>query len=198
MLAQVEGAAQRLKASHGPTAPCCVEANATALAQLQELIAFYAAQPRPEEAGEGEKGGAGAGQWQSYILLALLRLLTLNLRQVQQPVGSALGQELVRKLRSVLLGLVSGGARESDAGAGGRSVGSVQEEAVAALRAGTPVLFSDPSEIVGLLDVMLRKQSEQRASETEEQFMVMLLSYVAKVSHLSLRCRCSRARICRH
>ena len=42
------------------------------------------------------------------------------------------------------------------------------------------MLFNDPTELVGLLDVMLPKQCAKKASATEEHFLVMLLSYLAK------------------
>jgi hypothetical protein len=56
----------------------------------------------------------------------------------------------------------------------------VQEEAVSALRAGTPVLFSDPAQLVVLLEVMLPKQCQKLVSKTEESFLAMLLEYLAK------------------
>ena len=70
-----------------------------------------------------------------------------------------LGPKLLVDLRSTLLGFVGGSINP---GGGGEQLAKAQEGAVSALRAGTPVLFNDPAQLVGLLDVMLQKQSERR------------------------------------
>ncbi|EKX51084.1 hypothetical protein GUITHDRAFT_103005 [Guillardia theta CCMP2712] len=173
ILAQLEHAAKRLKSSNAVLAPCSVDASPRTLRQLHSLISSHSSII------DHLKDAEDCNVWSCYVLLALVRLLALNLRQIQRhPNMSELEPDLLASLRALLLKLVAGSAKTSAEGQ--IAYTSIQEEAVAALRAGTPVLFSDPVELVGLLEIMLPKHCEEKASQTEEQFLVMLLSYIAK------------------
>jgi hypothetical protein len=175
ILAHLERCARRLKQDQALLAPHCIEATPETFKLIYSLLRQY---PVSGAARSQEAESDIAVQSRGYVPLALLRLLTINLRQVaRQATGFELGAELLGDLRAVLLKLVGENATcESDAGL----VSRAQEEAVCALRAGTPVLFNDPAELVGLLDVMLQKRSDHIVSPSEMQFMAMLLSYLAK------------------
>lgn len=179
ILAQLERCARRLKTDQALLAPHCIEANAETFKLICSLLRAH-----PVSSAEQVSGGTAeeAISFSGYVPLALIRLLTINLRQAARQAARQthrleLDAELLTDLRSVLLSLVEDSAsRGTDSGL----ICRAQEEAVAALRAGTPVLFNDPAELVGLLDVMLQKRSEHVASPSEVQFMAMLLSYLAK------------------
>jgi hypothetical protein len=179
MLSQLERCARRLKQDQALLAPHCIEANPETFKLIYLLLCAYPVSSVPGRQGkEDNSEDATTILGRGYVPLALLRLLTINLRQAaRQATGFELGPELLGDLRSVLLKLV-GECASSDGDA--ELVSRAQEEAVCALRAGTPVLFNDPAELVGLLDVMLQKRSDHVASPSEVQFMAMLLSYLAK------------------
>ena len=171
ILYQLEAAARRLKGSLAVMAPSCIDASAATLRLLNALISAHT----PSLASSSPK-------CDSYVILALLRLLSLNLRQIQRhPNLSEVPAELLSSLRTCLLDLVA--VNEITSSWDPAALATVQEEAVSALRAGTPVLFSDPAQLAVLLEVMLPKQSQKAASsrtKTEENFLAMLLEYLAK------------------
>lgn len=189
VLAQIETCAKRLKTDLALLSPHCVEATGETFALINKLLTAH-----PLSSVSRGAGGNADDSCESYVPLALIRVLTINLRQASRhaacfmpPAPAAgsklgdrfeLGAELLTDLRSVLLRFVG------DSHEGGEAdemlMAKAQEGAVSALRAGTPVLFNDAAQLVGLLDVMLQKHSDRVASPSEEQFMAMLLSYLAK------------------
>ena len=126
----------------------------------------------------------------------LLRLLSMNLRHLQRQragagagasaptmsgAGCTLPPDLVAALRTLLLDLV--GVTSVSTAWPPMALAAVQEEAVATLRAATPVLFSDPGQLLVLLEALLPTAAARRLapeSTAERGFKAMLLEYLAK------------------
>ena len=105
----------------------------------------------------------------------LLRLLSINLRHLQRQravaradasaptmsgAGCTLPPALVAALRTLLLDLV--GVTSVSTAWPPMALAAVQEEAVATLRAATPVLFSDPGQLLVLLEALLPTSTARR------------------------------------